>query len=155
MDLAASISLIVFLGVNKGLLGDEDSVEELTLILAADSADLLDLGAGEGNSGDVSTIEDKLTLDISRYGNLGVASALDEFVLLTTKEVLDGDVLAILGDDNVDGEMSVYKSHLVAEALFTSKESLPVSIIINKKEVKEIARNSRKYRNWGRGLDRP
>ena len=65
MDLAASISLIVFLGVNEGLLGDEDSVEELTLILAADSADLLDLGAGEGNSGDVSTIEDKLTLDIS------------------------------------------------------------------------------------------
>ena len=80
---------------------------------------------------------------------------MDEFVLLTTKEVLDSDVLAILGDDNVDGEMSVYKSHLVAEALFTSKESQPVSIIINKKEVKEIARNSRKYRNWGRGLDRP
>ena len=30
---------------------------------------------------------------------------------------IDGDAGAVLGDHDIDGEMSVYKSHLVAEAL--------------------------------------
>ena len=107
----------LFLGLDEGLLGDEDSVEELTLVLATDSADLLDLGAAEGESGVVDTVEDKLTLDIWVEGNLSSLGHGDELVLLATEEVLDSDAAAVLGDDDVDGEMGVYQSHLVSEAL--------------------------------------
>ena len=110
-------SFVISLGLNKGLLGDEDTIKEFTFILAADSADLLDLGAGKRKSSVIDTIEDELTLDIVRVSDLGGASHHDELVLLSTKEVLDGDAGAVLGDNDVNGEMSVYKSHLVAEAL--------------------------------------
>jgi len=110
-------SFVIRLGLDEGLLGNEDSIEEFTLILATNSADLLNLGAGERKSLVVDTIEDKFTLDIVRVSDLGGASHNDKLVLLSTEEVLDGDAGAVLGDNDVNGEMSVYKSHLVAEAL--------------------------------------
>jgi len=110
-------SLVILLGLDESLLGNEDSVKEFTLILASNSADLLDLGAGLGESGVVGAVEDKLTLDVGGEGDLSVSETGDDLVLLATKEVLDSDGGAILGDDNIDGEMSVYKSHFVAEAL--------------------------------------
>ena len=106
-----------FFGVSLGLLRDEDAVEELTLVLAADAAYLLDLGAHQREGSVVNSIEDDLTLDIGGELAGGATLHLDELVLLTTKEVLDSDLRAVLGDSNVDGEMSVNKSHLVAEAL--------------------------------------
>ena len=36
---------------------------------------------------------------------------------LTTQEVFDLDLVLILGDDNIDGEMCIYESHFVSEAL--------------------------------------
>lgn len=110
-------SLFGLFGVDDGLLGDEDTIKEFTLILAADSADLLDLGAALGESGVVNAIEDQLALDVSGVVHLGAALHHDELVLLATKEVLDGDAGAVLGDGHIDGEMGVHKSHLVAEAL--------------------------------------
>jgi len=105
------------LGLNVGLLGNEDTIEEFTLILAADSADLLDLGAALGEGVEVDAIEDNFTLLFGgEFGN-GASHHLDDLVLLSTKEVLDSDLGAVLGDDDVDGEMSVDKSHFVAEAL--------------------------------------
>ena len=115
-------SLFNFLGLNESLLRDENTVEEFTFVLASNSADLLDLGAREGESLVVNTIEDQLTLLLSGDGDLGVTSALDELVLFTAEEVLDSDAGAVLGDCNIDGEMSVHKSHLVAEALFRSND---------------------------------
>ena len=115
-------SFVNILRLNESLLGDENTVEEFTFVLASNSADLLDLGASEGECLVVNTIEDQLTLLLSGDCDLGVTSALDEFVLFTTKEVLDSDACAVLGDHNIDGEMSVHKSHLVAEALLESNE---------------------------------
>ncbi len=115
----------LFLGLNEGLLGDEDSIEELTLILAANSADLLDSGAALGESGVVGAVEDKLTLDIGVQLDGGAALHDDVLVLLAAKEVLHGDACAVLGDDNVDGEMSVHKSHLVAVALQEKRRDIP------------------------------
>ena len=112
-----SLLVSLFLGLDEGLLGDEDAIKEFTLVLATNSANLLDLGAAEGESSVVDTIEDKLTLDVSGVSDGGALGHLDELVLLSTEEVLDGDAGAILGDHDIDGEMSVYKSHLVAEAL--------------------------------------
>ena len=81
-------------------------------------------------SGVVDAVEDELTLDVGAESCGGATLHLDDLVLLATKEVLDGDLGAVLGDDDVDGEMSVHESHLVAEAL-SMRRSEPVSIIIN------------------------
>ena len=121
---------LVSSGLDEGLLGDKNSIKELTLILATDSAHLLDLGAAEGEGSVVDAVEDKLALDVLGVADLGAGLHDDELVLLATKEVLDGDLVAVLGDDDVDGEMSVDESHFVAEAL--SKDSMrSVNIIIN------------------------
>lgn len=90
--MAARYSCSVLLCLDDGLLGDEDTVEELTLILATDSAHLLDLRAGKGDGLVVNAIEDDLTLYISGKGRLGVTSHLDDLVLLATQEVLDSEV---------------------------------------------------------------
>jgi len=106
-----------FLGLNLGLLGNENSIKELTLILAADAAHLLNLGAALGKGSVVNAIEDELALDVSGLLDGGASLHLDNLVLLATEEVLDSDLGAVLGDNDVDGEMSVHKSHFVAEAL--------------------------------------
>ena len=114
---AASSRSVLLSGLNEGLLRDEDSVEELTLVLAADSADLLDSGAALGEESKVIALEDELTLLLGAEPDDGASLHVNEFVLLATEEVLDGDAGTILGDGDVDGEMSVHKSHFVAVAL--------------------------------------
>ena len=106
-----------FLGFDEGLLGNEDAIKEFTLVLASYSADLLDLRAAKGESSDVDSIKDELTLLFFALNNLAAGSHVDKLVLLATKEVLNSDAGTVLGDGDVDGEMSVNKSHLVAEAL--------------------------------------
>ena len=98
---------------------DEDSIEELTLILAADSANLLGLGAAQREGLVVDTVEDDLTLDVGGEFAGGATSHLDDLVLLATQEVLHDKLVTGLGADDVDGEMSVDQSHFVAEALST------------------------------------
>jgi len=70
-----------------------------------------------GEGVEVDAIEDNLTLLFGGESGDGASLHLDDLVLLSTKEVLDSDLGAVLGDDDVDGEMSVDESHLVAEAL--------------------------------------
>merc|ERR1712166_340057 len=106
-----------FSWLDKSLLGNEDSIKEFTLILASNSADLLDLGAAKGESGVIDTVENELSLDIVTVSDLGASLHCDKLVLLSTEEVLNSDAGTVLGDDDVDGEMSVYQSHFVAEAL--------------------------------------
>lgn len=108
-----------FLGVDQELLRDEDAIKELTLVLASDSADLLDLGAAEGQSGIVNSIEDQLSLNVFALSDSGALAHCDKLVLLATKEILNGDASSVLGDGNIDWEMGVDQSHLVAEALHT------------------------------------
>ena len=108
----------VFSGLDELLLGHENTIQELSLVLAVENlAGLADLGAGEGEGSVVDTFEDELTLDIVGELDDGASEHVDVLVLLATHEVLDGNRGAVLGDDDVDGEMSVNKSHFVAEAL--------------------------------------
>jgi hypothetical protein len=103
--------------VDEGLLGNEDTVQEFSFILISDSADLGDLGAAEGEEGVVNTVKDELVLDILREGDSAAWIEVDEETLLSTKEVLDFDLLLVLGDDGVNWEMCMYQSHLISEAL--------------------------------------
>ena len=113
------LSLSSFLlGVDELLLIDEDAIKELSFVLAADSADLADLGAAEGSAGIINAFEDQFILDLSSELDDDTWEHLDFFVFLTAQEVLDRDRRSILGDHNVDGEVSVHQPHSVAEALY-------------------------------------
>ena len=111
------VSFGSILGFDEGLLGNEDAIKELTLVLATDSANLFDLRAAEGESTDVDSVKDELTLLVFALDNLAARGHVDKLVLLATKEVLHSDAGSVLGDGDVDGEMGVDQSHLVAIAL--------------------------------------
>ena len=102
---------------NVGLLGHEDSVQELSLVLAADLANLGNLRAGLRQTSEVVALEDKLVL--SGLGELDSAavSQVDKVALLSSQEVFDLDLSLVLGDVGVDGEMCMNQSHLVKETL--------------------------------------
>ena len=103
--------------VHGASLGDVDTVEELSVILAADLADLGNLGAGEGHVLVVDALEDELVLEVGVELDGGAGEEIDLLDLFATEEVLDFDGSAVLGDDDVDGEMGVHQSHLVSVAL--------------------------------------
>lgn len=113
-----SLSSVLF-GFNQLPLADEDAIKELSFVLRADSADLADLGAAEGNISLVVALEDELVLDITTLSELdgNALKHLDGLVLLAAEEVLYGDLRAVLGDDHIDREVSVHQSHSEAVAL--------------------------------------
>jgi hypothetical protein len=78
---------------------------------------LADSGGAEGNEVVVDSVDNELVL--GGLGKLNGASGVevDEMTFLSSEEVLDLNLLLILGDDGVDGEMCMYHSHLVSEAL--------------------------------------
>ena len=108
--------------VDQLSLEDKDAIEELTLVLSANLADLADLGAAERDRRLVGALEHNLVLASFALAehDLHAGEHLDELVLLASQEVLDSDLGAVLGDDNVDGEVSMHEFHSVAVAL-TSK----------------------------------
>ena len=106
----------LFLGFDEALLGDEDTIEELTFILISDVNGLADLGAGEGDGGVVEAFEDEFILDLDGESDGNTVGHVNVLDLLTSEEVLDVDAGSVLGDDAVNGEMSVDGSHLVHEA---------------------------------------
>lgn len=106
-----------FAGLGEALLGDVNTIQELTLVLCADAARLGDLGAHEGDHGVVIAFEDEFVLDVSAEPE-GDTSLHDDLVdLATTQEVLHLNGLAVFGNSGIDGEVSVYESHLVDVAL--------------------------------------
>ena len=74
------------------------------------------LSAREGDILVVDALEDELILEvgIELHGDTG--KHLDFLDLLTTEEVLDFDGPAVLGNDDIDGEVSVDESHFVSVA---------------------------------------
>ena len=99
------------------LVGDENTIKELTLVLLADSDRLADAGAAEGDSGVVESLEDNLILDIGVGLDGDSGEHVNVLDLFTSEEVLDIDAGSVGGDDAVDGEMGVYGSHFVLETL--------------------------------------
>jgi len=75
------------------------------------------LGAAERDESVVKTIEDELVLDILGKGDSATWLEVDGGGALASEEVLDLNLLLVLGNVGVDGEMCMDKSHLVAEAL--------------------------------------
>ena len=109
----------IILWVNELLGGDEDTIQEFSLILLLDSADTSDLGAAEGDGSVVDTLENDLILHVLGGGELNSASwlHLDEVRFLSTQEVLDLNLLLVLGHKGSDGEMCVNHLHFVSVAL--------------------------------------
>ena len=108
---------ILFDWGNQFFLGDKDSIQEFSLVLSSDLADSSDLRADKGDKGEIISLNDDLVLDFFTFSDLGVSEHWNELVLLSSQEVLDSDAGAFLWNCNVDWEMSMHKSHLVAEAL--------------------------------------
>jgi hypothetical protein len=106
-----------FFRCDESLLGDEDTIKELTFIFVSNVNSLADTGAAERKVTVVSSLEDHAVLDLSAEFDGDSLDHVDVMDLLSTDEVLDVDARAILGDDAVDGEMSVNASHFVLEAL--------------------------------------
>ena len=88
-----------------------------------DLADSADLSAAEGNITVINSLEDELVLDILGSGHHDGAALLhlDQVGLLSTQEILDFDLLLVLGDDGGNGEMSMYHLHFVSETLNIAK----------------------------------
>jgi len=111
--------LLLFL--NRALLRDVHTIEELTDILVAHLALALDLSGRLGNSVDIVALEDKLVLDLVALLDDGVSAHVDAENLLLAQEVADLDLLVAV-DHSVDGKVSVHETHLVAVALGDTSE---------------------------------
>jgi hypothetical protein len=99
------------------LLGNEDTIEELTFILLTNLTELADLGARLRKSSNIDTIEDEFVLDVLGLEDSAARGELDEMRFSTSEEVLDLKRLLILSNDSGNGEMCIYESHLVSETL--------------------------------------
>lgn len=104
-------------GLDDATVRDEDTVQELTLVLSADAGGLAELGAAERDAGLVDTLEDELVLNLSAGSDLAAGLHDDLLDVATTEEVLDLNEGAVLGNVSVDGEMRIDASHLVLDAL--------------------------------------
>ena len=112
-------SCSLFSWLDQGLLGDVDTIQELSVILWTGFADLVGASSAERHCSVVWSFEDELVLDLVGWGHsdFGTTEHGDELVLLSSQEVLDEETGSILGGGGVDWEMRVGKSHLVSEAL--------------------------------------
>jgi hypothetical protein len=99
---------------DRTLLGNVNSVKELTQILIADVGALLDLRGSETHVGDIIPAQLDLILHVRRSD---VTDALQQFHLAHTllpAEVTNFDDVS--GERHVDGEVAVHEAHLVNEA---------------------------------------
>ena len=111
----------VILWGGEGLLRNEDTIQELSLILVADVASLVGSSAGKGERGIVNSVENELILNVLGLEDSGAWWKLNEMRFLSSKEVSDFKNILLLADDTIDGEVIVHKSHLVSEALIKQK----------------------------------
>lgn len=103
--------------LNKALLRDVDTVQELTDILVADSGDLLDVSSRLGDILKRVSGKDQLILLGSRDLDVNTLGDLNLTNTLLTQEVSDLNNSSVINDVNVDGEMCVDISHLVLVTL--------------------------------------
>ena len=118
----------VILWGGEGLLRNEDTIQELSLILVADVASLVGSSAGKGERGIVNSVENELILNVLGLEDSGAWWKLNEMRFLSSKEVSDFKNILLLADDTVDGEVIVHKSHLVSEALIKQKHIFSLMI---------------------------
>jgi hypothetical protein len=100
------------------LLWDVDSIQKLSVVLVSDVAWLGNLGAGEWEVLDINTFEDNLILEFSTHLAWAAGKHINLVNLLSSQEVLDFKGFTVFGDNDVNGEVSMYESHLVSVALY-------------------------------------
>jgi hypothetical protein len=106
------------------LLGDVDTVQELTDILILNTCRLVDFGGGLRNLLDVVTGQDDLFLNVFRAGNSDTfqhGHASDDTF---SQKVSDLNLLAVIRDVDTDGKVSVNESHLVLVTLENTSEHI-------------------------------
>lgn len=103
--------------LNKSTLGNVDTIQELSDILVAGLANLLDVSGSLGNGLQRVTLKDKLIL--LGLGDLDLDSLTDGNLsnVLLTEVVSDLNSVSVVDDVNVDGEMGIDISHLVSVTL--------------------------------------
>ena len=113
-------SYVVSLLRDRTLLGDVDSIKELTQILIAHVGSLLNLSRGEGNKSNIVPRESNLILNISRP--VIFHSILESNLAhpLLSQKVADLNFVAIEG--NIDGKVGIHEAHLVLETTCDSNE---------------------------------
>jgi hypothetical protein len=99
------------------LLGDVDTIQELTDILVLDGGSLLDVGSGLGDVGKIVSDEGDLVLLVLGVEDGDTLQHGDLHDDLLTQEVADLNGLLIIGNNDVDGEMGVDEAHLVLVTL--------------------------------------
>jgi len=106
---------------NVATLRDVETVQELSDILVADSADLLDVGSGLRDLLEIVTGELELVLDVLGSLDIDTVGQDDATDDLLAQEVSDLNLhavgLVVLLEVDVDGEMGVDVAHLVLVAL--------------------------------------
>jgi hypothetical protein len=107
-----------FWDLDGGLLVDVDTIQELSLVLLANFADLSGESASEGDSVDVDSVNNHLVLNVVGHGDLDSWVDLDGVRLGSSQIVLYLEFSSVILDNWLDGEMSVYKSHFISEALY-------------------------------------
>jgi len=109
--------LLVIGTLDLTLLGDVDTIQELTDILVLDGGGLLDVGSGLGDVAEIVTDQGDLILLLLGVEDGDTLQHRDLHDDLLTQEVADLDGLLIIGNNDVDGEMGVDEAHLVLVTL--------------------------------------
>jgi len=99
------------------LLGDVDTIQELSDILVLDQSRLMDEGARQRNVVKIVSFDGDFILNILLLGDLDTIKHGNSSVVFLTNEILNFDSLVILGDVGVNGEMGISESHLIFVAL--------------------------------------
>ena len=108
----------MFLLLHDTGLTNIDTIKELTDIFTSRNfSDVVDHSSGLRDLLDVIAGEDDLILDLLRALDLDAGEHLDDTLELLTEEVVDVDLLLIIRNEAVDGEVSIDKAHLVLVAL--------------------------------------
>ena len=110
--------MLVCLCLDGTALRDVDTIKELTdILVAGDLADVVDHGGRLGDSLEVVASEVDLILDLLVTLDSDAREHLDGARTLLTEEVVDGDHLLVIGNEAVDGEVSIDETHAVLVAL--------------------------------------
>ena len=106
------------------LIGDVDTIKELTNILVSDQHRLIDLSSymsfkassltRSGHSFDIVSLKNDLILLSLGLSHSHSLEHVDMTHSLLSKEVTHLHLLSLLVDSNIDGEVSVHETHLVA-----------------------------------------
>merc|ERR1740121_2352113 len=109
---------------DRSALGAVDTIKELTNILVADEARLVDQSSGTGDVINIDTLDEDLILGRLGLDGLSSPDHIDDTVDLLSQEVLDGDALATIDNLSSDRKVRIHQSHMVSVALGNTRNHI-------------------------------